>query len=104
MSVSRHRDDDEASEETGKEGVGRSYMGREGGSVGWGSEVDKERERVRLPPLRSSGTFMSDWRPGIQCAVPERPLPAACPALCLESLLLLSWASGRCCYPSSWCL
>lgn len=23
---------------------------------------------------------------------------------CLESLLLLSWASGRCCYPSSWCL
>lgn len=81
MSVSRHRDDDEASEETGKEGVGRSYMGREGGSVGWGSEVDKEREKVRLPPLRSSGTFMSDWRPGIQCAVPERPLPAACPAL-----------------------
>lgn len=83
---------------------------RERGSVRWGSEVDKEKESVWLPSLWSAGTFMSDWRPGIQCKVPERTLRVVVQCWgCLESplavmgfravllsflLLSLSWSRG----------
>lgn len=33
----------------------------------------KRGRECDFPSRRTSETFMSDWRPGIQCVVPERP-------------------------------
>lgn len=69
------------------------------GGVGWVSEVEQERERVRARP---SEEFMCDWSTRSEREVQERPARVVGVFLFPECPAAVSWASVWYCCPSSW--